>query len=122
MSLFINPETGEVVERPLHSTWKGLAGNIMYNGEVKWPLNMECDQCGKDLHTPAQGVAIDFMLKVNFCFECWKTCTRCGEPTGYATVALPSSTNGIYHLFCPTCYDEYQMYLDPPCPSHPLSA
>lgn len=79
-----------------------------------------CAQCS-DVIEKDEGLFVDFILDKTFCFKCTKNCTKCNEPTYFHTEILENKNDygGLkYHMFCMKCYDEYLLYLNPPCPSH----
>lgn len=81
----------------------------------------QCAQCTNSI-PHLSGIACDFSLDKTFCFDCWKMCTKCLQPTYFNSEVVLNGRNNVppYSILCETCYEEYELYLDPPCPSHPL--
>jgi hypothetical protein len=81
-----------------------------------------CAQCSMQIPS-SDIVAVDFVLDKTFCSNCWRMCTKCHQPTYFHTTPV---FNGIgvdpsYSMLCESCTEEYQLYVDPPCPSHPAA-
>jgi hypothetical protein len=76
-----------------------------------------CAQC-KEHIKPGEVIFVDFKLKISFCFNCSIYCHKCQMPDFPHCSIVPNGPEK-WSLLCRDCKEEYDLYLNPPCPSHP---